>query len=103
VIEGKEVMVNRSVRQFQRNEPVLLRSNARDKPNFRAGTRGPLPGPSGPPLPGRLCKTKPIPGYAGRDGTWGTGTNAPNKPNLGRGHVRGKSCMGKELWWIIHP
>ncbi len=26
----------------------------------------------------------------------------PNKPNSDRGHVRGKSCTGKELWWIIH-
>jgi hypothetical protein len=25
-----------------------------------------------------------------------------NKPNSDRGHVRGKSCMGKELWLIIH-
>jgi hypothetical protein len=25
-----------------------------------------------------------------------------NKPNSDRGHVKGKSCMGKELWCIIH-
>jgi hypothetical protein len=38
------------------------------------------------------------------------GTNEPNwpellvrnKPNSDRGHVRGKSCMGKTLWFIIH-
>jgi hypothetical protein len=103
----------------------------------------------------RLCKTKPIPGYARWDGAcgtravgqmrktnpirgdaawaeaWETGdveccTNKPNfgggarapsldppasppakpivrnKPNSEGGHVRGKSCMGKELWWVGH-
>ena len=55
-------------------------------------------------------KTKPIRSGGGYQGQ-GSAARVPapelrasctNKPNSDRGHVRGKSCRGKELWFIIH-
>jgi hypothetical protein len=55
-------------------------------------------------------KTKPIRSGGGYQGQ-GSAARAPapelrasctNKPNSDRGHVRGKSCRGKDLWCIIH-
>jgi hypothetical protein len=65
-----------------------------------------LPPPDGQARPwsGLLRQTNPISIKGGWGAAWGTWDVecCTNKPNSDRGHVKGKSCMGKELWLIIH-
>ena len=76
-----------------------------NRTQFPATARGPRLGERGP---WSVVQTNPISG-AGPGTPPSTLRPRPpakpivrNKPNSDRGHVRDKSCMGKDLWCIIH-